>query len=192
MSVIVPRERDGHRRGRAGRCSDAAGRRCSAPDIPPGRRAGAPHDEVIDRDQEVWPVCDRHQAGIHPRLIAGRAVWCCSPGDHVLRGIGAVSNSERRVVELEVRFWPVFRNNAARALFPLFTAIVASAIFFRSFLLPALGIYVVGVSFGSILDVLLRRRRMKKGGDDSWYYYAIRCFYGSLVCCRSGCSGLRV
>jgi hypothetical protein len=49
-------------------------------------------DEVIDRDQEVWPVCDRHQAGLHPRLVAGRAVWWCSPGDHVLRGIGTVSN----------------------------------------------------------------------------------------------------
>jgi hypothetical protein len=55
---------------------------------------------------------------------------------------------ERWVAELEVRFWPVFRKNAAQGLIPLLTAIVASAIFFRSFLLPALGIYVVGVSFG--------------------------------------------
>jgi hypothetical protein len=49
-------------------------------------------DEIIDRDQEVWPVCPDHTVGLHAKVVDGRAVWWCNPGSHSLGEIGA-SNS---------------------------------------------------------------------------------------------------
>jgi hypothetical protein len=50
-------------------------------------------DELIDRDQEVWPVCPEHTVGLHPSVVDGRAVWWCMPGNHSLGIIGDASNA---------------------------------------------------------------------------------------------------
>jgi len=46
-------------------------------------------DAVMESLFAVWPVCPRHDRGVHPRVIDNRAVWRCEAGSgHVVADIG--------------------------------------------------------------------------------------------------------
>ena len=45
-------------------------------------------EDVSESHAEVWPVCARHDVGLHAEVQAGRAAWWCPSGAHVLADIG--------------------------------------------------------------------------------------------------------
>lgn len=45
-------------------------------------------EDVTEWRSEVWPVCASHGVGAHAEVQAGRAVWWCRSGQHVVSEIG--------------------------------------------------------------------------------------------------------
>jgi hypothetical protein len=45
-------------------------------------------EDVSERQMEVWPICAGHGVGLHAEVQAGRAVWWCRSGEHVVSEIG--------------------------------------------------------------------------------------------------------
>ena len=43
--------------------------------------------EIIDRDWQVWPICEIHGIGLHLKEIDGQVVWWCNPGMHFVRKV---------------------------------------------------------------------------------------------------------
>jgi hypothetical protein len=43
--------------------------------------------EIIDRDWQVWPICDVHGCGLHLKETEEQVVWWCRPGRHALRTV---------------------------------------------------------------------------------------------------------
>lgn len=52
--------------------------------------------EVMDNLGPVWPVCPRHDYGLHPGVHDGRAIWWCRPGDRAVAPIGDLGDRRRR------------------------------------------------------------------------------------------------
>ena len=63
--------------------------------------------EIIMDDFMVWPQCPQHDAGLHPELVDGEAVWVCRVGRHTLARIGrlgaTVPQSAKAAKRLERR-----------------------------------------------------------------------------------------
>ena len=61
--------------------------------------------ELIMDNSRVWPECLQHDAGLHPELDNGEAVWMCRVGRHVVAPIGqlgkTISRSPRAAKRLE-------------------------------------------------------------------------------------------
>ena len=47
----------------------------------------AVQDEIMERDQEAWPVCELHGSGLHLKRLQEKVVWWCRPGSHAYRVI---------------------------------------------------------------------------------------------------------
>jgi hypothetical protein len=66
--------------------------------------------EIIMDDSMVWPECARHNAGLHPELVDGEAVWVCRAGRHTVGRIGRLGEtvplSKRAAKRLERRKKP--------------------------------------------------------------------------------------
>ncbi len=45
-------------------------------------------EDVTEAYSEAWPTCVHHGVGAHAELHAGRAVWWCRTGEHVVSEIG--------------------------------------------------------------------------------------------------------
>ncbi|MFJ1792812.1 hypothetical protein [Kitasatospora griseola] len=49
-------------------------------------------ESLLERTWQVWPVCPRHDLGVHGSQRAGAAVWwCAGDGGHVLAPVGELS-----------------------------------------------------------------------------------------------------
>ncbi|MHC5902326.1 hypothetical protein ACVNF4_00145 [Streptomyces sp. S6] len=58
--------------------------------------ADAAQETVVERLWEVWPVCDTHRLGMHPRDEEGRDVWwCAGEGGHVQGAVGELTPVHR-------------------------------------------------------------------------------------------------
>jgi hypothetical protein len=49
--------------------------------------------EMIMDDSTVWPECPQHDAGLHPELVDGEAVWVCRSGAHTVARIGRLGKT---------------------------------------------------------------------------------------------------
>lgn len=56
--------------------------------------ADGAQEEIMD-DWRVWPECPHHNAGLHPELRDGEAIWNCRTGDHQVGLIGHLSEATR-------------------------------------------------------------------------------------------------
>jgi hypothetical protein len=66
---------------------DAAGRRSPADTLV--LVADELQDAVMESLFAAWPVCPKHQLGVHPRAAHDKAVWWCSSGQgHVIAVVG--------------------------------------------------------------------------------------------------------
>jgi PAS domain-containing protein len=52
--------------------------------------------EMIMDDSRVWPECLQHDAGLHPELDRGQAVWMCRVGRHPVAPIGQLRGTIAR------------------------------------------------------------------------------------------------
>jgi hypothetical protein len=52
--------------------------------------------EQLDQELRCWPVCDRHDFGLHAEVHEGTAVWWCRPMRHTVATIGSLGLQKRR------------------------------------------------------------------------------------------------
>jgi hypothetical protein len=52
--------------------------------------------QMIMDDYRVWPECSQHNAGLHPELDDGQAMWVCRSGRHVIAPIGELDRTVPR------------------------------------------------------------------------------------------------
>jgi hypothetical protein len=55
--------------------------------------ADAAQEEIMD-DRRAWPECPHHDAGLHPELREGKAIWNCRAGDHQVGHIGHLGEAK--------------------------------------------------------------------------------------------------
>ena len=55
--------------------------------------------EIIMDDSWVWPECPQHDAGLHPELVEGQAMWGCRVGGHTVARIGQLADAAPRSVK---------------------------------------------------------------------------------------------
>ena len=49
--------------------------------------------EIIMDNRMIWPGCPHHNAGLHPELVDGEAVWVCRVGRHTISRIGRLGQT---------------------------------------------------------------------------------------------------
>ena len=49
--------------------------------------------EVMGNEGPAWPVCPTHDLGLHPLVVADRAVWWCEPTSHEVAEIGTLGRT---------------------------------------------------------------------------------------------------
>jgi hypothetical protein len=54
--------------------------------------ADGAQEEIMD-DWRVWPECPHHDAGLHPELHDGKAIWNCRAGHHQVGLIGQLGEA---------------------------------------------------------------------------------------------------
>ncbi|MFD5560573.1 hypothetical protein [Kitasatospora griseola] len=80
---------DGERLDRGGRILPSG---CEAPVTALTGLAILIQESLLERTWQVWPVCPRHDLGVHGSERAGAAVWwCAGGGGHVLAPVGELS-----------------------------------------------------------------------------------------------------
>lgn len=51
-------------------------------------------ESLLERTWRVWPVCPRHDLGVHGSERGGAAVWwCAGAGGHMLAPVGELSRA---------------------------------------------------------------------------------------------------
>lgn len=50
--------------------------------------------EQLEDQLGCWPECKAHEAGLHPEVRSGAAVWWCRRGDHAVSLIGELQPSD--------------------------------------------------------------------------------------------------
>ncbi|WP_256341143.1 hypothetical protein [Streptomyces sp. TLI_105] len=54
-------------------------------------------ESLLERTRQVWPVCPRHDLGVHGSEREGTAVWwCVGEGGHMLAPVGELSRAGQR------------------------------------------------------------------------------------------------
>jgi hypothetical protein len=49
--------------------------------------------DQLDQSLRCWPVCTRHDKGLHAEVRDGNAVWRCRFGEHTVALIGDLGSS---------------------------------------------------------------------------------------------------
>ena len=50
--------------------------------------------EMLDQNPSIWPVCGKHDVGLHAEVRERTAVWWCRLGRHVVSEIGRLNAAD--------------------------------------------------------------------------------------------------